>query len=430
VWVADLDRAEESLFQDISQSETGIESHPAWSPDGISLAWASVDHGFHQIYVWNQAQPEETPRIIGSGDWPVWNPAGDILLSALNAPNSQYLIAYPVSLPGLVLPPLDLPGFISGMDWSEVSGPLPLDEFYSQAAEVTPTPLWVPALTPAPDLPKGRYGVVSLEGVQAPEALLHDLVDESFQALRSQVSSRLGWDFLSSLDNAYVPLTTPLDPGMSEDWLYTGRAFEVTSVPLSAGWMAVVREDFGDQTYWRVYVRVRFQDGSAGMPLNAQPWDFSTRFSGDTDAYEMGGSRQQAIPPGYWLDFTQLAASYGWERLPALPIWKASYPAARFSEFVNTSGLDWKTAMLELYPPEALVVPTLIVPPTRTLTPTPRWYQSPTPTFTATFRPTLTPELPTQVPTATQTRTLIPSPTKRASLTPTSTRTSTLTVSP
>jgi TolB protein len=191
--------------------------------------------------------------------------------------------------------------------------------------------------------------------------------------------------------------------------------------------MAIVREDYGDQTYWRVYVRERFQDGSAGVPLDVAPWDFSSRYSGDTDAYEMGGTPLSSIPSGYWLDFTQLAAAYGWERLPALPIWRASYPAARFGEFALTNGLDWYSAMLELYPPEALLVPTAILPPTRTLTPTPRWYQSPTPTFTPTFRPTFTPETTIIPATPTQTRTPAPSSTRRPIITSTPTPSATFT---
>ena len=271
VWIADLDQAEESLFMNISQNPVGFEAHPAWSPDGTSLAWASVEDGFHKLYIWSQAQPEMAPRSIGSGDWPVWSPSGEFLLAALFAPNQHYLTAYPLQVPGVVLPPLDLPGYVSGLDWSDISGPFPLDEFYKQAAQASPTPLWSPALTPAPDLPSGRYGVVALGDVEAPQPFLHDLVDESFRALRSDVSSKIGWDFLSALDNAYVPLTTPLDPGMANDWLYTGRAFQVITIPLSAGWMAVIREDFGDQTYWRVYLRARFQDGSAGIPLRLNP---------------------------------------------------------------------------------------------------------------------------------------------------------------
>ena len=100
------------------------------------------------------------------------------------------------------------------------------------------------------------------------------------------------------------------------------------------------------------------------------------------------------IPPGYWLDFTRLAEAYGWERLPALSTWRSSYPAARFNEFALTDQLDWQSAMLEVYPAEALVTPTPITPtpepsrtarpPTSTATPTrtPWRASSPTPTST------------------------------------------------
>jgi hypothetical protein len=85
--------------------------------------------------------------------------------------------------------------------------------------------------------------------------------------------------------------------------------------------------------------------------------------------------------------------------MPALVTWRAFYPAARFNEFVATGGMDWQDAMLELYPPEVLITPTVVLPPTRTPTPTLRWYVSPTPTSTSTPRPTFTPSITTpQVP--------------------------------
>jgi TolB protein len=229
-----------------------------------------------------------------------------------------------------------------------------------------------------------------LNGVEAPQPYLHDLVDESFQALRTRMTIESGWDFLSTLENACVPLTSPLDPGMGNDWLYTGRAFAFNTLPMNTGWLVVVREDFGAETYWRVYIRALYQDGSAGIPLHDQPWDFNSRYNGDTTTYEQGGSVQASIPRGYWIDFTELARSYGWERLPALITWRASYPAARFNEFALTSDLDWQTAMLELYPLETMITPSPVLPPIRTLTPTPRWYISPTPTSTPTPRPTFT----------------------------------------
>jgi TolB protein len=243
-----------------------------------------------------------------------------------------------------------------------------------------------------------------LEDVEAPYPMLHDLVDESFQSFRTRLAAEIGWDLLSTLENAFVPLTAPLMPGMGDDWLYTGRAIAVNPVPLNAGWMAVVREDFGLQTFWRVYVRTRFQDGSQGAPLHIIPWNFDARKGGDVRAYEQGGAPADAIPTGYWIDFTQFAKSFGWERLPALNNWRRYYQGSRFNEFVHRAGLDWRTAMLELYPPEALITPTAIIPPTRTPTVTPRWYRSPTPTATLTPRPTFTPSpTPTKTPSPTTT---------------------------
>jgi TolB protein len=84
----------------------------------------------------------------------------------------------------------------------------------------------------------------------------------------------------------------------------------------------VTREDFGSQTYWRVFLRSRFQDGSQGTPLHRIPWDFYARNSGDPRAYEQGGKLMESIPQGYWIDFTQIARGYGWERLPSLSSWR------------------------------------------------------------------------------------------------------------
>ncbi|HEX2980791.1 MAG TPA: hypothetical protein VHO48_11050, partial [Anaerolineaceae bacterium] len=99
----------------------------------------------------------------------------------------------------------------------------------------------------------------------------------------------------------------------------------------------------------------------------------------------------------YWVDVTDLAQRYGWERLPALSNWRTYYAGTRYNTFIKTDGKDWQTAMLDLYPPEALVSPTAVVPPTSTPTRAPAWYKSPTPGSTAepsvtpTPRPTWTP---------------------------------------
>jgi TolB protein len=382
IWLADLDRVD-GRFTNISRDQDSVDTSPAWSPDGSQLSWASA--GLDGISNILSAPPgrdpasDNPPYHIGSGSQSAWSPDGSTIVASVSTPNQAYLTAYDVHTGGLVLPPLALSGGVSGLAWS--SGRLNPQAFQDQST-ITSTPLWVPALTPVADVPDGRQRVVPVPDLQAPNPLLQDLVDESFNALRQRVAQATGWDFLASLDNAYVPLTSPLSPGMGNDWLYTGRAFAFNSLPMNAGWVVVVRQDFGSQTYWRVYLRARFQDGSQGQPLNQLPWNFNARSSGDPRDYEQGGALAQAIPDGYWVDFTSLAAAYGWERLPALNTWRSSYEAARFNEFVLTNHSDWRSAMLEIYPPEALVTPTPLEPTMVPATPTVRPTRTPTPTRT------------------------------------------------
>jgi TolB protein len=403
IWLADLDKSEEERFQNISQNPNSIDTHPAWSPDGASLVWVGEQDGMRSLFLQelrligaaNNPPTTLNRQNLGSGDWPTWSADGETILTILKAPNHIYLTAYPAHYPGLALPTIELPGSVYGLCWGNISLTPSLQTVYQQAALLTPTPLYLPALTFLPNDNGGRYQLIPLNGVEAPQPYLHDSIDESFQALRSRITTEAGWDFLSTLENAYVPLTAPLDPGMGNDWLYTGRAFAINTLPMDAGWLMAIREDFGAETYWRVYIRALFQDGSAGTPLHDKPWNFTSRNNGDTLTYELGGAQQASIPPGYWIDFTERAQAYGWERIPALTTWRASYPAARFNEFAFTGGMDWQSAMLELYPPEAMITPTAVIPPTRTPTPTLRWYVSPTPTTIPSPRPTFTPSLET-----------------------------------
>ncbi len=381
VWLADLDRIDDR-FHNISNNPKANDAYPAWSPDGTRLSWTRVIDSYQNIVSLDINQPGAEPHLLGGGNRPAWSPDGDIVLTTLPTPNRTYLTAYRADASGLALPPLPLPGQPAGLTWGRVSLPQPLPSFLSQAARITTTPAANAQLTPATNIPAGRQRVVELEDVQAPYAKLHDSVDESFNALRLEVASRLGWDFLATLENAYVPLTSPLFPGLLNDWLYTGRAIVINQAPINAGWMVIMRDDFGPTTYWRVYLRTRFQDGSQGMPLHDIPWDLNARYAGDPRDYEQGGSLAPAIPPGYWLDFTNLAASYGWERLPALSTWRSALPAARYNEFVHTDDLDWFSAMVEIYPVEAVYTPTPIQPPTFTPTPTRRPTRTPTPTRT------------------------------------------------
>lgn len=407
VWLANLDLAGEERYQNLSNTPFASENSPLWNYDGSRLLWASISQtvGFSGLYIWDAANPTRAAHWVGDGIVGAWNENASRVMAVVSAPNQTFLTSY--GLEGnLLLSSIPLNGRVRGMDWGFAKLTSPLPAVFAQAAQVTPPALWAPAVASGVEVPNQRWYVVPIENMQAPYPQLHDLVDESFNALRLRLILETGWDALASLENAFVPLTTNLEPGFEEDWLYTGRAFAVNPLMSNVGWMVTLREDIGAQTYWRVYVRASVQDGSLGEPIHNAPWNLNARYDLDPRTYEQGGE-YAVVPPGYWVDLTSLAAAYGWERLPALPTWRTYYAGSRFTTFAMTNGMTWYAAMQELYPPEALVTPTRVLAPTltptstATYTPTPRPTRTPRMTFTPSSTPTitLTPAPPTPTPT-------------------------------
>jgi TolB protein len=395
IWLADLDKSD-GRFTNISATPQANASHPVWSKDGRWLAWSSEEDGSRHLMIWDSENPQTPPSQAGFGDWPAWSPSGDILFTTLHGPNQAGLAAYLVSTGLLRMTQMNLPGEVYGLTWK--SGPLSgwlLDSVNRADTAPHPPLVELSALASAGE-PNGRQTMAKLDDISAPIPMIHEAVYPAFQALRLRSATDSGWDVLSSLENAYVPLTTPYEPSLQDDWLFTGRAFALNPLIQSAGWMTAVREDLNGQTYWRVFLKARFQDGSAGIPLSVPAWDMNSRFAGDPRAYENGG-QLGAVPSGYWIDLTEMAMRYGWERLPSRPNWRTFYPGIRFNQFVIRSGLDWHTAMSQIYPAEALATPTSM--PTATYTPTytlvpsvatPTRTIAPTITLTPTRRPTLT----------------------------------------
>ena len=410
VWLADLDLTGNERYQNLSNTPFASENYPVWNFDGSQLLWSSTSQtlGFSGLYIWNANDSDRSAHWIGDGIWGAWNETAEKIIAVTSSSNQQYLTSYDIA-GNLLLSPTPLNGRVRGLAWGFADFSESLPASFETASVVTPESLWQPAVTPGPDVPSQRWYVVPVADVQAPYPQLHDLVDESFNALRNRVILETGWDALASLENAFVPLTTKLDPGLEEDWLYTGRAFAINSLMSNAGWMLTLREDVGAQTYWRIYIRATVQDGSLGEPIHNAPWNLSARYELDPKTYEQGGE-YAPVPSGYWVDITALASTYGWERQPALPNWRTYYAGARFSEFALTNGLTWYSAMQELYPADALVTPTRVLPPT--LTPTN------TPTMTPTKRPTRTPRM-TFTPSLSPTPTFTFTPTSTPTLSPT-----------
>ncbi len=389
IYLADLDKPTDR-FSNLTNTPHIDELDPAFNSDGTQIAFSVQIDGIYGIQR-IQAEADaahSAPQWVGQGSDPVWSGSGRSISGILRTPYAAHIVTYPLEQS---LPPGSgaLSGRITELDWSPQIL-LPLGAYPTENSE--------PLFEPVQDEPRSlgeRLGLVPLAEVTPSGLRLSDAADEAFDALRLRVLDESGWDFLSNLQRAFVGINEPLPPGYAyNDWLYTGRAFSISQAAVQAGWVEVVLEEFGLESYWRVYVRASVQDGSLGEPLRSAPWDFTSRYIGDPTAYDAGGGPKPSIPDGYYVDFTALAADYGFQRLPALPNWRSFYPGARFDEFALRDGLDWVSAMKELYPASAIATPTPYQTPTTTPTntprptPTPWWWRWRTPTPTLDLTPT------------------------------------------
>ncbi len=344
---------DEEAQQNYTFNSTQDQTHPTWSPDGTTLAWSTQNNGYANIFASLFPQNAENASQFTSGDALSWDLSGGYLLTSHRTPDQTYLTIQFADFLSYLIPATYLDGQLAGFTWGQNALPTTLPASMAQAAVQSPQEPWMEDLVPSAGALYGRPVIIDLPDINAPHSALSALAVEPFYALKDRAFLELDWDVLSDLENMFVSLTEPLPPGRTNDWLYTGRAFALNPVLIDYDYMLVIREEFGTQTYWRVFLKPLQQDGSQGQPLTNFPWDFETRFTGTTTAYEEGGSQYNTIPEGYWVDFTSLAIEYGWERQPALNNWRSYYQGARFNTFAITSGLNWEDAMLQLWPADA-----------------------------------------------------------------------------
>jgi TolB protein len=375
IYVFNLDT---QTITDLTNTPDLDEHDSVFSPDGKFLAYSVEQNGYTWIYKLSVAEAAKKPIFVGQGAAPEWSPDGNWIQGTAQPDLLQsYLLFSPSAGQSLSPAALWVSGRIDRTSWTGValSNPLPAWILPLAATPLAATSTLPPAGTPL------SAQLVKVD-VNAPDARLSSAVLQRFQALRAAVKQQAGWDFLGTLDSATIGIDTPMPPRETLSWLRTGRGFAVARAAVSKGWLVVVPDPAGPQDYWRLFVRAALQDGSQGEPLRSLPWDFDARASGTPSAFDSGGRYYANIPSGYYIDFTQLAAEYSFDRIASEPDWRTYYFGIKFWEFVCADGLDWSTAMDELYPPSAFITPT----PTKT--PSPWWYQ---PSYTPNATPTPSP---------------------------------------
>ncbi len=350
IWLAQLDTADNRFFVAAGDEDADF-IHPVWSPDGNSLAWERASDN-STIEVWSPTNELGSRSNVGSGKTPFWSADGGTVLAKIDTPNQFFLTGYSVPNGVAVYPLIALPAKVSAFHWSGGNSFQKIIAILS-SQEVTQyqTPCQ-PGQT-ASSSSTGRFSLVNVDSITAPNPLLSDTTDECFTILRAAIGEKIGWDLLATLENAALPLTAAPDPAIPQNWLYTGRAISLNIAPLQAGWMTVSREDLQGKTYWRIWAKCLQQDGSCGLPIKSPSWDFPSRASGDLAAFEAGG-KQLNSPPGYWVDITDLAQQFGWQRLASLNNWRTYYPGILFNTLVYQQGKSWRQAMLELYPEDVI----------------------------------------------------------------------------
>ncbi|MHB8134038.1 MAG: hypothetical protein ACYDH1_07405 [Anaerolineaceae bacterium] len=380
IWIALLDNVE-NRFTNISKSPSKSDQHPAWSTDGSYLIWSSDVNGYPLLQKYDLSSQTMNLHQFSEGSFPIWN-EDQIYYIQLGA-NSNYLTSRNSKNNSVDLASTLIPGQVNGFSLLKLSSIH--DQMISELSNSFEKQLSQESFSSQNLANENKITLQQLSEIEAPYPYLLNVVTDSFTKLRKRVSEEVGWDFLNSLEKAYTPITDPTNPGNDQDWIFTGRAFEFNPLTLYAGLGIIVREERDGLIFWRVYLKTRYQDGSQGLPMTQLPWQLDTRFSNDAATYETGGNRI-SLPDGYWVDFTSIALSLGWERQPALTNWKTYYSNARFNQFVFTNGLDWITAMNEIYPIEALRSPTSLPSATITpsITPTTRYFRSVTPTISPT----------------------------------------------
>lgn len=362
------------------------DEHPAWSLDGTTLAfvsWREVDatSGNRNAEIYRLTaggEPSGGAEAVSDHPWPDLNPAWDIegrLVWSAYDPGEPFE-TYDPYRPGdyhLYRTSAEGPQRLTDTNWDDrhpAPAPAQVPSLDDLTGLLPPEP---PPPTPLPGLPADTLA----EFVGVPDIVLtfadqpirvNELVAPSLKALRQDVLDASGWDFVHKTLGAFRPIDRIRKKEMYAydygylSWHKAGRALDLALEYKADGadQMLLVREDLGEDVFWRMYLRTAKQDGTQGEPLKENPWLFWWHIvpEHDQEAYDAGGKRLP-IPGGYYVDVTALAKRHGWERIASYRIdgdyhWHVDSNGTEYWHYERTDGLSWWEAMQQLYPEETL----------------------------------------------------------------------------
>lgn len=358
LFILSLDDAADDAARNVTNSPDLQEDHPTFSPDSTALAYSESGTGFELIYVLPlvNGAPAGEPTGRGQGRHPAWSPEGQALSYIHGQDTQTHLIASSLDAWSVAPQAFTVNGRLDDASWSVRTLPATLPRRLDEMNQAPVEPFFVETVFP-PQEEGAPYFLQEL-AVNAPSPYLSDRVDQSFNALRRLVEQRAGWDFLGQLDNLYEPMQAQPLPGQSAlSWNKAGRAFDYESdhALASEPLVEVVRHDRGYEIFWQTFLRADIQDGTQGEPLRTLPWDFRARFGAEPHYYDQGGKWKDAIPSGYYVDFTTLAGDFAWLPVAASDNWRTYFPGTNYWHYEKRQGLSWEQAMLELYLPEQIL---------------------------------------------------------------------------
>jgi TolB protein len=357
IFLYPLDAGTESAIINLTQTPDRDEGAPTWSSDGSSLAFSVGRFGADTIYVttfdWNNNFIDEAQtQLFNPGSRPDWSPDGKSLIYEYHRAQQTHLIIDRVTSWGTRYDLFNTDLQLRDPSWGLPTVDPGLLAQERQAAPLASASLYIEEILPTPESGP-PYTIVSLKDVNGGDdrEFLSDRVNDAFAALRQRVLEETGTDYLANIGDSFRAIVAESPPGQSpRSWHKAGRAFDLNQglYEREEQLVELVREDIGFRTYWRVFLRAARQDGSLGEPLHQAPWDLKARQEGGLAARE-GGELTEEVPLGYYVDFTQLAADYGWERVPANNGWRSEWADANWWVLQKPQALTWLQAMLELY---------------------------------------------------------------------------------